>query len=90
MRVPGNGVLFLAEKNAVARILTTSGGAQGRAVGGVRLRSGYALSTADPTGHLPCRAPANLAVALQHSICDAVEREAIEARRPPGFAELPC
>jgi len=64
MRFPGNGVLFLAEKNAVARILTTSGGARSRAVGGVGLRSGYALPTADPTGHLPCRAPANLAVAL--------------------------
>lgn len=64
MRVPGNGVLFLAEKNALARILTTSGGAQGRAVGGLRLRSGYALPTAEPTGHLPCRAPAKFAVAL--------------------------
>ena len=68
MRVPGNGVLFLAEKNAVTRILTTSGRAQGRAVGGLRLRSGYALPTADPTGHLPCRAPAKFAVALHPSL----------------------
>ena len=68
MRFLGNGVLFLAEKNAVARILTTSGGARGRAVGGVGLRSGYALPTADPTGHLPCRAPANLAVVVTPSM----------------------